>query len=353
MQTKTSLHKLCIENPWLYKHPLAWTGQHVDLVGCSFFHVSGDDNSPPASPAPQSQKVVYQDDKELEPSARQARRFALSSTPGMKMCAIGHLLAFPAGQLVSAGDHPVFSFAGRKVHAPECYLFALRSALLASPFVGYYHYDTVAWERRRKFIKIPTNPGRGGNLPVARLCQRRLKKATPPRWSEDPYLVCILLALAQAQAQACKGPSSHDTFTTRLLVTTEADKTNAHVFKAIFPSTLLKTLSRPTLDHVAWPVIQHTQVCFEPYASFGERIASHLLDCQGATSRGGKRKLEESPPRVGLAARRNICRDEIVLDYKAVESLTMVVLNSLSFIWWFELSAMAQGAMGTDSLVSP
>jgi hypothetical protein len=48
-------------------------------------------------------------------------------------------------------------------------------------------------------IKIPG--GNRSNLPIARLRQKQLRRLQPPAKVEDPYIVAILIALAQEQRQ--------------------------------------------------------------------------------------------------------------------------------------------------------
>ncbi|EMT72166.1 hypothetical protein FOC4_g10004022 [Fusarium odoratissimum] len=136
------------------------------------------------------------------------------------------------------------------------------------------------------------------NSPAERLSQRRLRDLTPDLWFEDPYLVCILLSLAQLQWQRRK--TTPEAFSVRLLVTNASDTTHAHVFQAYIPSKLLHALDNPTedIDNLVWPAIQHVQVAFEPHASFSERIAGQLLTglktrADEEMPRGEKRKRDE------------------------------------------------------------
>ncbi|PCD25412.1 hypothetical protein AU210_014519 [Fusarium oxysporum f. sp. radicis-cucumerinum] len=136
------------------------------------------------------------------------------------------------------------------------------------------------------------------NLPAERLYQRRLRDLTPALWFEDPYLVCVLLSLAQLQRQ--KGQTTPETFFVRLLVTNASDTSHAHVFQADIPSKLLHALDNPTedMDNLVWPAIQHVQVPFKPHASFSERIAGQLLAglktrAEEEMPRGEKRKRDE------------------------------------------------------------
>lgn len=75
------------------------------------------------------------------------------------------------------------------------------------PIIGYFHYDTVALKRKRKLMPRP-HPIRGYNEPVRRIYQRKLASITPRKWSQDPYLVSILLAMAQSVVLKPRSPQS-------------------------------------------------------------------------------------------------------------------------------------------------
>ncbi|KAH6973874.1 hypothetical protein BKA56DRAFT_592675 [Ilyonectria sp. MPI-CAGE-AT-0026] len=71
--------------------------------------------------------------------------------------------------------------------------------------MGYFHYQTLVRKRRERLTPRP-HPGRGNNGPVRRMYRRKLSKVTPQQWSRDPYLLCILLSLAQSQARMSRLP---------------------------------------------------------------------------------------------------------------------------------------------------
>ena len=64
--------------------------------------------------------------------------------------------------------------------------------------VGYVHYTSVNGDRRRQFEPCP-GPMGVMNSVGASICQERLVQTTPKKWTEDPYFICHLLALAQLQ----------------------------------------------------------------------------------------------------------------------------------------------------------
>ncbi|WKT52534.1 hypothetical protein QSH57_003048 [Fusarium oxysporum f. sp. vasinfectum] len=179
------------------------------------------------------------------------------------------------------------------------------------------------WGRRRaNRPKRHPVPG-SSNSPPERLSQRRLRDLTPDLWFEDPYLVCILLSLAQLQWQRRK--TTPEAFFVRLLVTNASDTTHAHVFQADIPSKLLHALDNPTedMDNLIWPAIQHFQVPFEPHASFSERIAGQLLA-------GLKTRAEEEMPRGEKRKRDEMDTEEQTQSVKAWDGAVQVAAVPLA-----------------------
>ncbi|KAJ4141605.1 hypothetical protein NW768_000820 [Fusarium equiseti] len=76
--------------------------------------------------------------------------------------------------------------AGKEFHASSYWISHFPPPVLCEyPIIGYFHYDDVKWDRLEN-IQPRDKPGNGGNAPVARLCRRRLRNATPTEWSKDP-----------------------------------------------------------------------------------------------------------------------------------------------------------------------
>lgn len=193
--TPKSLHRLSIDNPWFAVHPLLWTSQHLRLLHCYFQHLDSviTTSSSPSSVA----------DKDL---TLHSRRLAKIRSPIVKSISVGHLLCHQGSPLEKLDGSHAFLFAGRSVQIPECHIFRVHATdIQQRPIVGYYHYDNVARERQRA-MTARSHPNGSYNLPVARIYQRRLRNVAPALWFEDPYLVCILLSLAQLQRRRSQLP---------------------------------------------------------------------------------------------------------------------------------------------------
>ncbi|CAJ0549902.1 Ff.00g064970.m01.CDS01 [Fusarium sp. VM40] len=287
-----SLHDLSVENPWFAVHPLFWTARHLRLLQCSFSlqppeatsdsdsntnihdHGDGHDASRPG-----------QDEDEL---TRNARRLASTQLVSLKALSVKKLLCPQGSLFYEVRGSPPFKFNNRRIHLPECDIYRVTTPNTpdtqpqAPPIIGYFHYDDVTKDRE-KALTPRLNPRGGFNWPVARLYQRRLHGVTPDLWSQDPYLICLLLSLAQLQWRGEGSKST--TYPASLLVTNTADTTHAHVFQADIPSDILQGLHEPKSNiHAVWPSIKHTKVPFEPYTNFSERIITHLVGVQYKSS---------------------------------------------------------------------
>ncbi|WXC50504.1 hypothetical protein QX201_010173 [Fusarium graminearum] len=242
-----TVHQLIVDNPWFCKNPLFWTAQHLDLLNIKFERIDA------LLKHPQSRKYLGM--KDDDPFYYWSRRFAKNLTSVSKHAAFTRILDLMG---VKMWHHPdekaVFLFDSKDVHVSDCYVCHFTPPFLSElPIIGYFHYDDVKWARL-KSIRPQSNPGDGGNPPMARVCRIRLRNVTPIEWSEDPYLV-------------------------RMLVTTESDPSTAHVFVADIGIRLLECIYDPALclDGVIWPTVRHCELPMEPYNTFPERVVAELL----------------------------------------------------------------------------
>ncbi|KAG5655144.1 hypothetical protein KAF25_001917, partial [Fusarium avenaceum] len=236
--TTKSLHRLSIENPRFAIHPLFWTEQHLDLVHCTFKQIERVIDVSAFS-------VGHGDDKFIE----HATRLSKSTLPVVKSFSVEHLLCRQGSPLKRVRRSLAFNYAQQCVRLPGCELFQVatqdNNSQQVPLIIGYYHYNYITDERQ----KVLTPPSHHGcyNAPVSRLNQRKLRQVTPALWFQDPYLVCLLLSLAQYQWR-----SSHSwqpkAILVRLLVTHEEDATHAHVYQAKISCGILECLRTPSLS---------------------------------------------------------------------------------------------------------
>ncbi|KAM6514286.1 hypothetical protein FALCPG4_015439 [Fusarium falciforme] len=265
-----SLHSPSRHHPWLLIHPLFWTARHLGLFNCCFHQIDHDDGNT-TSPHGTAQDAHL--------GERWSRVFAHTFSLAYKYITLANILVYE-GSPLREGRKPTFFFASRLVERLDwCSVFHTHLDHIAREqlVVGYFHYDTLAAKRRERLSPCP-HPRGDRNEPVIRLYRRRLSRITPIIWSQDPYLVCVLLSMAQSLRRESRSPKSF-IFTARLLVTTKSDFEHIHLFEADITSELLQLFDHPTLSMagVPWPIIKHKKISFMPYSSFQQRIMTHLL----------------------------------------------------------------------------
>lgn len=97
-----------------------------------------------------------------------------------------------------------FFFQDRPVHRPNYIVFRRQEASFDHvhksffPLVGSVHYTSINGVRRRQFGTCPGPMGAVNSVGEG-ICRKRLNQTTPKEWTEDPYFVCHLLALAQLE----------------------------------------------------------------------------------------------------------------------------------------------------------
>ncbi|KAF9770115.1 hypothetical protein IL306_012366 [Fusarium sp. DS 682] len=258
--TIKSLHSLSVENPRFAVRPLFWTSQHLTILNCNFQQI---DDSPDHT----AKLPAHADEEHTQFAAYLAKRCA----PDLKVF-YDSLLHHPkGGRLEFVRQH-------------------------ANPIIGSYYYN--ADQKRRDRLKAPVAPRGRNNDPVKRLYDRRLRNVTPDDWRNDPYLVCLLLSLAQVQWRRVNEvrPSL---FQVRLLVTNKSDTAHAYVFVADIPYQLLESLDHPTRS-IDWefPTINWIKVAFKPHSTFPERILLHLVGNDGmvtVSAPSGQKRRDDEP----------------------------------------------------------
>ncbi|KAF5607981.1 hypothetical protein FPANT_610 [Fusarium pseudoanthophilum] len=277
MPVPQSLHGLSVENSWFAKHPVFWTSKHVDLLGIRFEHLDG----PRHAVQPRRENVVKLDSVNI---IFHIMRFASVPEPEDKLKSAFYLLCVPGSPLRPSSDPPMFFYAKRAAHETLCYVFHVDtpSTRAQPPVVGFTYYRAFDWDRKRRYTprKHPKAKYGKTNDPVERICKILLRKVTPQKWEEDPYFVCLLLSLAQAQAIEQKDEKEKpDTFPVRLLVAVDGDTDFAHVFQAEIDARILKAFDEPTFNFngVAWPTITHSKVAYGPYLTFPDRLLAEVL----------------------------------------------------------------------------
>ncbi|KAE8155370.1 hypothetical protein BDV25DRAFT_1061 [Aspergillus avenaceus] len=247
--------------------PLLWTYRHLDLVGCRFEYADVNLGAMPDS-SPEEQDLAEQLARNIFPVIKHRALVAILVGEGRPF--VKHYI----------GSH--FFFAGKPVHRPRYTVFHLRppafqhTPQISPPLIGYFHYTNVNGDRRRKFESCP-DPRRRPDPIGGIICRKRLAQVTPPQWTEDPYFVCLLLALAQLQESKLKYKLT--TYISRLLVVHVVDREYIYFYEAEITADLLCALRNPNAasSYTEWPTIRWRKIPYQPYETFANRLISTLV----------------------------------------------------------------------------
>ncbi|KND91088.1 hypothetical protein TOPH_04348 [Tolypocladium ophioglossoides CBS 100239] len=266
----------------IFVSPLFWTSRHLDLVGCRFEDVENVNDATEysgvghISTQPSNDDgLPINDDKLIEI----VKRLAKHQTYTSKVSNLTVLLMGEGRAFDERCKGPSFFWAGRSVHQPPYTVF-LRHDHSSEPRgrvtlrIGYIDYgnigDRFCGQRYRELHRR--------QYPGKPRFWERLSELTPKEWSEDPYLLCILLSIAQRQERSSRSRQS-TTHSSRLLVTNASDSQFIYLFEAEIASELLKMLDKPNLatKQTVWPIIKRKRIPYEPCKNFHKRITAELL----------------------------------------------------------------------------
>ncbi|CAG7556462.1 unnamed protein product [Fusarium equiseti] len=247
-----SLRDLVIRNPGFAVHPLEWTARHLDLLHCRFQDV----NAPPETKTP-----VHREDS-IE-----------------KLKDLLDVYCWRSDLFIDLFTDEGSPFKHMEYVEPNCEVFVLKSSAseetvipTAPLVVAFLDYYTIVRAREQRFAPDHSWPY---NEPLNNRNKRKLRLCTPENWERDPYLLCVMLALAQYNWELFES----ERYPVRLVVYKSDDKVDVHVFHADFPMGILDQMVTPsTQTNDTWPTIYHTKIAYEPYGTFADRLTTHLLD---------------------------------------------------------------------------
>ncbi|KAL4868072.1 hypothetical protein BDV12DRAFT_186212 [Aspergillus spectabilis] len=128
------------------------------------------------------------------------------------------------------------------------------------PLVGSIHYTDINGDR----IDHCEGLARASRVPGR--CQKLLALTTPRDWTEDPYFLFILLALAQRQRS-------------RLLVTHVLDQESILLCEAAITTDLLDALGnlKTAVMPITRPMIHRMMIPYKLYDTFAGRLGDELV----------------------------------------------------------------------------
>ncbi|OHW99902.1 hypothetical protein CSPAE12_01377 [Colletotrichum incanum] len=172
------------------------------------------------------------------------------------------------------------------------------------PTIAYLDRDGLCNDRRASldYIRVP-HQTRRPSRPTASLYRIHLARITPADPTRDPYVVALLIALAQSQRRnliRAGGPSADSSgFRVHVLLGDVSDETHLHVYTANIPAASLDRLgdSRWTPQNPTRVVVHSTEVPFQPHSTFQQRLLQTMFPqvsqvLQAPQGRKRRRELE-------------------------------------------------------------
>ncbi|KAF7551040.1 hypothetical protein G7Z17_g5313 [Cylindrodendrum hubeiense] len=295
----------------LLTHPLLWTERQLQAFDCRFAydendkpHPKGDQFTPSRLPLTPPSSAPKPDLSSEDEPTEETRRMAKTCHPPLKHYALACLLRCQGfektgwdhsrqqgiltniASLTWASDSITFYHNNRPAYQPKCSVFSPKcdAGLETSRLLQLAYLDYAEIQGSRRKMLMPSRPPEGSdNAPGRAIFHKRLAKVTPKEWSQDPFLVSILISLAQLQQHHAgarqpghDAPSSKDLYTAQLLLTHNLHRHAIHLYEAEIPIMFLSKLTDPHHHGMASMVIHHKMVPFEPHADFSDRLAALL-----------------------------------------------------------------------------
>lgn len=111
--------------------------------------------------------------------------------------------------------------------------------------IAYVNLNTVTFLRRAYIWGGPGAQLSPFNTPMIRLRQKKQRRLTPPDLAEDPYILCVLIALAQKQLE--DRDQTDEPLRVSLLALPGARASHLYFYTACFPFSFLNKFTEPSL----------------------------------------------------------------------------------------------------------
>ncbi|KAF4968785.1 hypothetical protein FSARC_3914 [Fusarium sarcochroum] len=279
-----NVNGICRQHPRerLFVQPLEWTQLHLELLNCSFQEETPE--TPSKEPEDDTSEV-FDGKKSANRSARTAERLATSE---MKNAAIKKLVTEDGGPLRFQRPFGYFCFGIKHEYRLHGAVFSLRSSGSLSPVFAFLQRGMIKIQRESVFqLPKPRRP----NPPAELLREMRLKQLEPSDHWRDPYVLAVLVGLAQSQAEEKHSPKypfpeNHifkacaafvDENNTDFMYFYDAQVSVAFLSKFEYPHTLMKPKNAISSELG----IRMKKLPFQPYSSFQSRLLAGVQGCCG------------------------------------------------------------------------
>ncbi|KAK4074882.1 hypothetical protein Purlil1_12863 [Purpureocillium lilacinum] len=254
----------------LYVKPLWWIGMHLRVLGCEYV-----ERGPPLQEWTQRPElkitadgcaviIVPRETDEVTSDLGDALSGARSATA--RTSVLGDFLA---ASFTPPRDTPLaLYYNGTPINIATHGAFVFDSAIPPLTFIDLQGLRSIRRHYlRRKWVQTPSSPQHiptpvtEKNGPILGIINKRLRQLQPVIELEDPYIVAILIALAQKQchegheAGLTTHPGNYDTqgpFKVHLLALSASQ--TLCVYKAHFPHSFLEKFNNPSKFSPSGPV---------------------------------------------------------------------------------------------------
>ncbi|KAL7950083.1 hypothetical protein V8C42DRAFT_309441 [Trichoderma barbatum] len=272
----------------LWVHPVQWTSRHLEVLQCSF------DESPPPLPSQQhmdeldkllaaescngAAKKIYNDSakKLFASDLWRVREACLRYIIGSDGCP---LVPFMTIQTIR------FFYGGRLVSSLPCQSYASRHGNKAASGVGMAPIALVSIDcqhiKQLRYEQMLYTRGRRFSIQTDELHQRHVRRLTPSNRLRDPYLVALLLAVANHQRErTISSIWTRASFWPQVAMTDHEDEC-IHLFAAHISSNYLNKFDfpsrRPAKSAQQPLVIHHIPIQIQPHDTLRHRLLQILF----------------------------------------------------------------------------
>ncbi|SCO47144.1 uncharacterized protein FFNC_11210 [Fusarium fujikuroi] len=267
------VHDLIAQNPRVrvWVHPLEWSEVHLELLKASFVKIDTDET--PENP---------EDGTVMVSDYRIVRQFAQTSMKNKNL----KILICDNGPLKLLRPRGYFCFGEEKPLDLQGAIFNQREAVSNDSYAGAFAFIQGNLVRNLREGLFPL-PNRLRHDPAAKwLRELRVKKIEPQDQWRDPYILCVLLGLAQSQAEDKTSPeypfAEDHIFKTCAALTDDNNEDFMYFYTAEFSVAFVSKFEYPLdlkkpKDAMASELsIGMKQIFFRPYKTFRARLLAEI-----------------------------------------------------------------------------
>ncbi|KAH0493752.1 hypothetical protein TgHK011_000403 [Trichoderma gracile] len=238
----------------LFVHPVEWTHRHLELLECSFAPSTPE-------PAPACLPALVPLDKELEEhvNARFVRQLASRRGRGApdftwREAQLGRILTSNEHLSMHYRGGIYLRFGNHACNLP-CVLIGDYTARQHNvPFAACIDRFNIESQR---YERVKTHRDVRQSEATNSLRSLLLRKLTPRNYYHDPYILALLIALAQGQRAACESNRSAEGGIRPQVLMTSYKENHVHLFAADISPAVLDRLEFPWLTPQAQEPADH------------------------------------------------------------------------------------------------